>query len=177
MAHKKEFWRKTGRSVSRKTLGWEELGGYKLDNFIELNIRAGVRSIPELMALTYLSQFEKLDGEFAQDPVFRPDFQVGIIPYSNKLLDLYNGSSLSYRSPGNQSGLELGVCGEEANTVATFQSFLKGGAQLARLYVSNCKNLDRFKDDDECHRKLIHTVDTCVRRDRKMLDVLAYAKK
>ncbi|MBT3297795.1 hypothetical protein HN385_02635 [archaeon] len=177
MIHKPEYWRKINKKISNKTVRWDELGGFCLDQFIEFNVRAGVSSVSELMALTYLSQFEKLDGKFASNPIFTLDFQVGIIPYSKNLLNIYNDYAKRMNgSPGFLSGLELGISNEEANTVANFNSFLTNGAQLSRLYKANCKNLDRF-NDDENHRGLIHAVSDCVRRDRDMLKLLAYARK
>jgi len=137
------------------------------DQFVEATILAGADSIQKLMAVTYLSQFENLEREFAIKPIFTPDFQVGIIPYSSELLERYNQNSDAFDKVG--AGLELKVT-QQSNTQANLDQFIKKGAQLSRLYKQNKKNLERFDED----RDLFKKVRNCYRRDQTLIENLAY---
>jgi hypothetical protein len=137
------------------------------EEFVEATILAGANTVQKLMAVTYLSQFEDLEGEFATRPIFTPDFQVGIIPYSSELLKRYNHNCNAFDPVG--AGLDLKVT-QHANTQANIDYFVKEGAQLSRLYQQNEKNLKRFENDRDLFRK----VNGCYRRDQNLIRNLAY---
>ncbi len=133
-------------------------------------VLAGAQSVGEIMAVTYLSQFRDLNGEFATSPVFRPDFRVGSIPYSSDLLKVYNRVASSIDAIGE--GRDLSFSPKD-NTKAEIDLFVCNGAQLGRLYESNVKLLEKCKDDK---RDLFHLVRECIGRDRAVIKNLAYAK-
>jgi hypothetical protein len=148
----------------------EDKGHCLRDWYVQATILAGATSVQELMAVTYLSQFEDLNGEFATRPVYAPDFQVGVVPYSSELLELYNdvASRMGLDPRGNGQDLRVQT---EMNTQANIDDLVQRGAQLSRLYQENKRNLERFKDDD---RSLFRTVRGCHFRDKSLVDNLAY---
>ncbi len=135
--------------------------------YVKATVIAGATSVQKLMAVTYLSQFEDSRGEFAVRPVFTPDFQVGIIPYSSELLIIYN--ELAYALNSVRDGQNLQVQMED-NTQTSIDAFVRGGAQLSRLYLENKRNLTRFKDDGGLYTR----VGECVQRDKDLIRGLAY---
>ncbi|GEM_PF-2394117 len=136
--------------------------------YVKATVMAGATSIQKLMAVTYLSQFEDLQGEFAVRPVFTPDFQVGIIPYSSELLVIYNELALALNSVKDGQNLSVQIA---ENTQATIDAFVRGGAQFSRLYSENQRNLTRFQDNE---RDLYTRVGESVQRDRNLIKGLAY---
>jgi len=136
--------------------------------YVKATVMAGATSVQKLMAVTYLSQFEDLQGEFAVKPVFIPDFQVGIVPYSSELLVIYNELARALNSVRDGQNLSLQM---EDNTQVTIDAFVRGGAQLSRLYSENQRNLTRFQEND---RDLYTQVGECVQRDRTLIKSLEY---
>ena len=148
-----------------------------IDIYIEATILAGATSIPLLMGTTYLGQFRNLQGEFATNPIFRPDFLVGRVPYSNRLLAAFNevSSRLTLNPQIDGQGLKVHT---QENTEATVNSFLENGAQLARLYLANKNILKEFPEEPERKRKkLFEIVDECYCRDKKLAESLKYLSK
>jgi hypothetical protein len=140
------------------------------DWFVQATVLAGASSVQKVMAVTYLSQFEDLNREFATRPIFAPDFQVGVVPYSSALLELYNDvvSRMALDARGDGQDLRVST---ETNTQANIDDLVQRGAQLSRLYQENKRNLERFQEDD---RGLFRTVRECYFRDRSLVSNLAY---
>ena len=139
------------------------------DAFILGTILAGANSVPKLMAVNYLSQFEDLNGEFATKPVFVPDFQVGVIPYSLALIELYNHVTSRIAFAENYVGDGHNLTSNCPQNEIDY--LVKEGAQLSRLYQKNKKNMERFKDDD---KSLFNLVKKCYFRDEAIVGRLAY---
>lgn len=140
------------------------------DWFVQATILAGANSVQKLMAVTYLSQFEDLEGEFATNPVFAPDFQIGTVPCSSALLGIYNDVIYCGGISSNGDGQNLAVM-TATNTPANIEQLIVEGAQLSRLYLQNKENLERFDDDDS---GLFRRVHECYRRDQNLVKNLAY---
>lgn len=118
------------------------------DYFIMENVWAGADSVGKLMAVTYLTQFQYVTGEFSRRPVYAPNFHIGYIPYSSSLLkDLEEVAS---RGRVTIAGIEgkLSTPAPSLNHDASREFFLATGAQLARLYRGNISNLKGFGTDD-----------------------------
>jgi hypothetical protein len=173
MVHKKEL--KMVEEIGSSTILWIDLEkedeNHRLrDLFIKGTIAAGATSIEKLMAVTYLSQFENQRGEFAERPVFAPDFVMCFIPFSSQLLsvfeDVYHRGLID--SPVGD-GQDLCFHQSRHPLSATLSdlmdNLLQDGAQLARLYLANKKNLKRFQRND---RGLFDKVRECYSRDRKL---------
>lgn len=145
-----------------------EEGGFLKDAFIMATVLAGANSVPKIMAVNYLSQFEDLNGEFATRPVFVPDFQIGIIPYSLALIELYNNvtSRLAFNDYARDGQDLTRTCSQRA-----IDNLVKEGAQLSRLYQKNQKNMERFKDND---KGLFSKVRECYFRDEAIISSLVY---
>ncbi|MBS3162797.1 hypothetical protein J4467_02630 [Candidatus Woesearchaeota archaeon] len=144
------------------------------NTYIQATILAGATSVPLLMGITYLGQFRDLNGEFATHPIFPPDFLIGRVPYSNRLLTAFNDVS-------ERLGLNPGLNGEGLkvakypNTQPTIDDFLENGAQLSRLYTTNIKLLRRFPETEEQGRKkLFAEVERCYFRDKRLAESLRY---
>jgi len=160
-------------------LPWIDLEKKKtyLSTFIEATILAGADSVPLLMGTTYLGQFRDLEGEFATNPIFRPDFLVGRVPYSKRLLAAFNDVSSRLTLNPQIDGQGLKVHTEE-NTKSTVNNFLKNGAQLARLYLANKNILEEFPEEPERRRRrLFEIVDECYLRDKKLAESFKYLSR
>ena len=142
------------------------------DWFIMGTILRGGDSIDKLMAVTYLSQFSSLDGEFARRPVYTPDFHVGFIPYSTTLLQVFNNVA--------QRHLQQYFAGKAIYTVQKDPAemrerdchLIEQGAQLGRLFTANLKNLHKYAENG-----LWHAVEDCFRRDQRIAQSLAYCQR
>lgn len=148
----------------------EDEAFYRRDAFFTASILEGIDSVPKLMALTYLSQFEVLKNEFAQRPVYQPDFTVVGVPYSSALLNDLNNFTSRMGTVIWDGGAKMTVQKQE-NTDANTESMIDGGAQLSRLYKANLKNYKRFAAEE---RKLYQKVRSCLFRDRKLREMFAY---
>ena len=140
------------------------------DWYVMATVLEGADSIQKIMAVTYLSQFEDLEGEFATRPVFTPDFQVGIIPYSSNLLEIYNDIAHRAKLDSVGDGQDLNVI-LATNTQANIDHFVMEGAQLSRLYQQNRKNLEKFEDDKQ---ELFKKVNKLYHRDQNLIRNLTY---
>ncbi len=146
----------------------EDEGHGLRDWFIMGTILAGANSVPKLMAVNYLSQFEDLNGEFAVKPVFVPDFRVGIVPYSSAFLGVYNNVAGRMHFDNIGDGQNLTILTQSPGDI---EYLVNAGAQLSRLYQKNKKNMEIFKADD---KSFFGKVRECYFRDRGIVDSLAY---
>ncbi len=147
------------------------------DWFIKGTVNAGADSVDKLMAVTYLSQFENLNGEFATNPVFPPDFRIGKVPYSSALLEMYNYMSdrgFFLNSHGTQI---IPVITDEYQMKINLDDLVERGAQLSRLYQANKKNLEKFAMNNKESQDVKHffsKVRACYQRDKKLIESLTY---
>lgn len=116
------------------------------DMGIQETIRAGAETVATLMAVTYLAQFRDLNGEFVQRPVYEPDFIVGFVPYSSRLIADLNHLNRKGYVVFHQSGKEVSSPIEDIEDEwypTKLERFRRGGAQFARLYTLSKKILDQ----------------------------------
>lgn len=146
------------------------------DSFITHTIIAGADSVAKLMATTYLAQFQDLEGEFAQGPVYRPDFTIGYVPHSRLLLAHLNdviGRGFVHSHTGGEKELEVSSSVKDgSNSKANRELFLQEGAQFQQLYQASAKIL---KVHDP--RELFRAVRDCYFRDQKMAEILSYLEE
>ena len=156
-------------NLTRVNLARDENASILLDHFVTQTVLAGAESVSKFMAATYLSQFEDLSCEFAKNPVFSPDFHIGYVPYSSELINLLNDVHRRGFIYLQRSKAEL-TAGWRSQTDWDIEKLflLKNGAQLARLYLANEKNLHLDS--------LFDKVQECYSRDQKLSGMLAYSR-
>lgn len=169
---------KKAGSVRRNVADWinadSERYRSQRDFCLKETVRAGADTIAKLMAATYLAQFQDLNGEFAQRPIYEPNFLVGYVPYSARLVtDLTNlcreGQILFHRD-----GTELSSPIKEIEDEwypTKLERFRRGGAQFARLYTASRKLLAP-KDE----QALFEAVEQCHFRDLGLTTFTRYLK-
>lgn len=137
------------------------------DCFIRETIRAGADTLARLMAVTYFSQYENLNGEFARNPVFPPDFKIGYVPYSSELVKVFNDTHKRGHVHYPGIGAELMLAGSHDKKDLSY--FTAEGAQLFRLYEANRENLQRHRGNT-----LSEKVRDCMSRDEELVKSLGY---
>lgn len=136
-------------------------------SFIRETILRGADTLAKLMAVTYLSQYENLNGEFARDPVFPPDFKIGYVPYSSGLIKVFN--EIHERRHIHYPGIEAELRLTDIHDDRDIDYFIANGAQLFRLYEANRENLKKYSGNN-----LFEKVRNCVFRDEKLVKSLGY---
>lgn len=120
-------------------------------------VNEGADSFNRFMAATYLAQFSDPFKGFMAEPIFRFDYQHGIIPYSTSLREVINNSIeegvITFNLENNKLSLPEGsYSAEEVRDNETI--LLTQGAQLGRLHSALKDTLK--KDDVDLLMKMRH---------------------
>ena len=141
-----------------------------LSGFFKFQVYNEIDTLPLIMGLSYLSQFEDLSGEFAKRPVYAPDFVVVDVPYSTQIIDDLNlvrkHGDLTMR---DGTHLKYSLRTSEYNEVdinadCEIDSFLFEKDQFARLAIKNVEIFNKYDSE----RKLFKAVRDCYKMNQKI---------